>query len=148
MADIVSPSVRSRMMAGIKSKNTRPEMLIRRQLHGMGFRYRLHSKQLPGKPDIIFPKYHAVIFVHGCFWHGHDCSLFKWPSSNKEFWKNKINSNRERDISNKQKLQAASWRVAIVWECAIRKLGGRDKGLAQNLADWLVSNSEYLEIGN
>lgn len=148
MADIVSPSVRSRMMAGIKSKNTRPEMLIRRQLHGMGFRYRLHSKQLPGKPDIIFPKYHAVIFVHGCFWHGHDCSLFKWPSSNKEFWKNKINSNRERDISNKQKLQAASWRVAIVWECAIRKLGGRDKGLAQNLADWLVSNSEYLEISN
>ena len=148
MADIVSPSVRSRMMSGIKSKNTRPEMVIRRQLHGMGFRYRLHSKQLPGKPDIIFPKYHAVIFVHGCFWHGHDCSLFKWPSSNIEFWKNKINSNRERDISNKQKLQAASWRVAIVWECAIRKSGAYDKGLTQNLADWLVSNSDYLEIGN
>lgn len=148
MADIVSPSVRSRMMSGIKSKNTRPEMLIRRQLHGMGFRYRLHSKHLPGKPDIIFPKYHAVIFIHGCFWHGHDCSLFKWPSSNTEFWKNKINSNRERDIRNKQKLQASSWRVAIVWECAIRKSGNCDKGLAQNLADWLASNSDYLEIGS
>ncbi len=148
MADIVSPSVRSRMMSGIKSKNTSPEMIIRRQLHGMGFRYRLHGKKLPGKPDIIFPKYHAVIFVHGCFWHGHDCSLFKWPSSNTEFWKNKINSNRERDVSNKQKLQADSWRVAIVWECAIRKSGACDKGLAQNLADWLVSNSNYLEIDN
>lgn len=148
MADIVSPAVRSRMMSGIKSKNTKPEIILRKQLHGMGFRYRLHDRRLPGTPDMVFPKYHAVIFVHGCFWHGHDCPLFKWPSSNTEFWKNKINSNRKRDVGNKQKLQAANWRVAIVWECAIRKLGDCDKWLAKYLADWLTSNSDYLEIGN
>ena len=97
MADIVDKKTRSKMMAGIKGKNTKPEMLIRKALFAKGLRYRLHDKNLPGKPDLVFPKYKAVIFVQGCFWHGHDCHLFKWPTSNKEYWRNKINRNREVD---------------------------------------------------
>lgn len=146
MADIVSPAVRSRMMAGIKSKNTKPEIIIRKQLYGMGFRYRLHDRRLPGTPDLVFPKYHAAIFIHGCFWHGHECSIFKWPSSNTEFWKNKINANKERDNGNKKRLQESGWRIAIVWECAVRKSGHTGQGVAQKLADWLSSDSAWLEV--
>lgn len=147
MADIVSQTVRSRMMAGIKCKNTRPEIVIRKQLHALGFRYLLHDRRLPGTPDMVLPKYHAAIFIHGCFWHGHGCSIFKWPSSNTEFWKNKINSNIARDNSNKQKLLIASWRIAIVWECAIRKSEHEEQGVAQKLAYWLSGEAGYLEIG-
>ena len=148
MADIVSPSVRSRMMSGIKSKNTKPEIILRKQLHGMGFRYRLHDRRLPGTPDMVFPKYHAVIFIHGCFWHGHECHIFKWPSSNTEFWKNKINANKERDNGNKQQLLDAGWRIAIVWECAIRKSGYTGQAVARKLADWLSGDSAWLEVAN
>lgn len=146
MADVVSPSVRSRMMAGIRSKDTRPEIVLRRLLHGMGFRYRLHDKRLPGKPDIVFPKYHAVIFVHGCFWHGHRCNLFKWPSSNREFWENKINSNIKRDEINKNLLKNTGWRVAIIWECAMRKNGYTGDEVSKLLGNWLKSDSDCLEI--
>src|SRR3954470_16295918 len=90
MADVVSSGVRSRMMAGIRGTNTAPEMILRRALHAEGFRYRLHDRRLPGKPDMVFPRHHAVIFAHGCFWHGHDCHLFKWPSTRPEFWQTKI----------------------------------------------------------
>ncbi|APO69767.1 very short patch repair endonuclease Vsr protein (plasmid) [Rhizobium gallicum] len=120
MADIVTPEVRSRMMAGIRGKNTKPELTLRRGLHAAGFRFRLHDVTLPGKPDIVFPKYRAVLFAHGCFWHGHDCHLFKWPSSRPEFWQAKIHRNREVDALASAALQAAGWRQGIVWECALK----------------------------
>lgn len=104
MADTVPPDVRSRMMAGIKAKDTKPELIIRRGLHAMGFRFRLHAKGLPGKPDLVLRKYRAVIFVNGCFWHGHECVLFKWPKSRADFWREKINRNRHNDRVNSAKL--------------------------------------------
>jgi len=108
------------MMAGIRSKNTRPELVVRKALHSLGFRYRLHDPSLPGKPDLIFPRYKAVILVHGCFWHGHDCHLFKWPASRKEFWKRKITRNQQKDSQNLMALRKNGWRVMTVWECALK----------------------------
>ena len=147
MADVVDPATRSRMMSGIRGKDTKPEMLIRRGLHARGFRYRLHCKDLPGKPDLCFPKYRAVIFVHGCFWHGHDCHLFKWPKTRPDFWREKIGRNREVDQRAVGLLEATGWRVAIVWECALKGSG------KQSLADvidtcqtWLHSSESRLEI--
>lgn len=126
--DIVSPEKRSRMMAGIRGKNTGPEMIVRKELFRRGFRYRLHAKQLPGKPDLVFPKYRTVIQVNGCFWHGHDCSLFKWPKSNREFWKKKIGSNIERDRRNLGNLEKEGWRVITVWECALKNKNNDETG--------------------
>jgi DNA mismatch endonuclease (patch repair protein) len=120
MADIVSPEKRSLMMAGIRGKNTKPELIIRRGLHRLGYRFRLHDKRLPGKPDIVLPKYRAVIQVQGCFWHGHECHLFKLPSSRPDFWKDKITGNKERDARNLQALEEIGWRVLMIWECALR----------------------------
>lgn len=120
MVDIVDNQTRSRMMAGIRSKNTKPELSIRKALHSRGYRYRLHVKNLPGKPDMVFPKYSAVIFVNGCFWHGHDCHLFRIPKSNVNFWKNKISRNKELDDFAVTKLISMKWRVGIVWECALK----------------------------
>ena len=108
------------MMSGIRGKDTIPELLIRKALFAKGFRYRLHDRRLPGKPDLVFPKYDAVIFIHGCFWHGHDCHLFKWPSTRPEFWKNKINRNREVDERNYKKIKEDGWRILTIWECAIK----------------------------
>ena len=107
-------------MAGIRGKNTKPELIIRSGLHHLGFRFRLHDKRLPGKPDLAFPKYRAVIQVQGCFWHGHDCHLFKWPSTRPEFWKAKITGNRERDVRNLQALEEIGWRALMIWECALK----------------------------
>lgn len=120
MTDVVSPEVRSRMMTGIRGKNTRPELLIRKCLHGRGFRYRLHDNKLPGKPDIVLPRYRAVILIHGCFWHGHDCHLFKWPSSNKIFWREKITKNKTMDEQTEFVLLMSGWRVLTIWECALK----------------------------
>jgi DNA mismatch endonuclease (patch repair protein) len=106
MADVVTPDVRSRMMSGIRSTGTRPEMILRRGLHRAGFRYRLHVRNLPGKPDLVFPRYNAVIFAHGCFWHGHDCHLFKWPSTRRDFWQAKIARNRVVDARSEAALTA------------------------------------------
>lgn len=133
VTDVVDPSTRSRMMSGIKGKNTRPEIIVRQALHRAGFRFRLHRKDLPGKPDIVLPKYHAVIFVHGCFWHGHDCRYFKVPKTRTEFWLNKIMANARRDRMQKDALESAGWTVLTVWECEIR-----DK------TDWLSPLSEKL----
>lgn len=134
------------MMSGIRGKNTRPELLIRKALHARGFRYRLHC-DLPGKPDICLPKHRAVIFVHGCFWHGHGCHLFKWPSTRPEFWKAKIDRNCEVDRATEERLTAAGWRVATIWECALK---GRSRlaldEVVQSCADWLVSDRERLVI--
>jgi DNA mismatch endonuclease (patch repair protein) len=136
MADVVSPEVRSRMMSGIRGKDTKPEMIVRRGLHARGFRFRLHDKRLPGKPDLVFPKYHAVIFVHGCFWHGHGCHLFKWPKTREAFWREKIEGNQERDAEINQQLMRTGWRVIEIWECALK--GKTDAELEE-----IVTASEY-----
>jgi DNA mismatch endonuclease (patch repair protein) len=120
LPDVVDRQTRSQMMAGIKGKNTKPELMIRRGLHRMGFRYRLHDKSLPGKPDMVFKKYHAVIQVQGCFWHGHDCHLFKWPSTRGKFWKDKIGGNRARDERNRAALDERGIRTLEIWECALK----------------------------
>lgn len=108
------------MMSGIRGKNTRPELLIRKGLHARGFRYRLHDRKLPGKPDLVFPGRKAVIFVNGCFWHGHDCHLFKWPASRPDFWQGKIEDNRRRDAEIRKRLQDVGWRSLVIWECAVK----------------------------
>jgi DNA mismatch endonuclease (patch repair protein) len=147
MADIVDKYTRSRMMSGIRGTNTEPEIRIRCLLHRRGFRFRLHVKDLPGKPDIVLPRYHAVVFVHGCFWHGHDCHLFKMPSTRPEFWQTKICRNRENDRRAIETLFAAGWRIAIIWECAMK---GRqrlsDDILIEHLALWLRNKSDKLEL--
>ena len=147
MADIVTPEVRSRMMSGIRSKNTRQEVVIRRALHAAGFRYRLHRRDLPGTPDITLPRYHAVIFVHGCFWHGHDCPLFRLPSTNGARWAIKIEGNQRRDTDAVQRLLTTGWRVCTVWECAMRgTLRKTLEHIIEAVSEWLVSNVDYLEI--
>ncbi|WP_083340788.1 very short patch repair endonuclease [Chromobacterium amazonense] len=151
MTDIVDKTTRSRMMSGIRSKNTRPEVLIRKALHAQGFRYRLHQRGLPGKPDLCFPKYKAVILIHGCFWHGHTCRYFKIPQTRTDFWLDKINGNRQRDTRQLMQLKQAGWRVLVVWECTIRKKHLQTKDmLIDCIANWLIMgncDSQIDEIG-
>jgi DNA mismatch endonuclease, patch repair protein len=145
MVDIVDTSVRSRMMAGIKRANTRPELELRRALHAAGYRYRLHSAKLAGKPDIVLPRYRAVIFVHGCFWHRHDgCRYATTPATRTAFWKKKFAANVRRDARNQSDLQARSWRVAIVWECSIKHIGCSD--ITRRLTEWLAGEIDRTEI--
>lgn len=119
--DIVDPQTRSQMMAAIKGKNTSPELVVRRYLHSRGFRYRLHRKELPGKPDLVFPKYRLVVFVHGCFWHRHEhCFYATSPATRKEFWRNKLDSNVARDRRQQAELIDSGWRVLVVWECGLK----------------------------
>ena len=145
--DVVSKNTRSRMMSGIRGKNTKPELIIRRQLHALGFRYKLHDSRLLGKPDMVFPKYNAVIFVNGCFWHGHDCHLFKWPSSRKKFWYDKITHTKEKDKENINSLLEDGWRVLEIWECALK---GKKKlclnVVIEQASSWLKSKGKYLVI--
>ncbi|MGB8684288.1 MAG: very short patch repair endonuclease [Candidatus Binatus sp.] len=147
MADIVSRAVRSRMMAGIRSKNTRPEILIRYELFARGYRYRLHVSTLPGKPDLVFPKLRAVIFVHGCFWHRHACPLFKWPSTNVTFWRTKILGNCAVDRRVLKQLKIADWRVLTIWECSLKgaKRAEIDR-VVKAATQWLDSHSRVAEI--
>lgn len=121
MADNHTKEERSRNMSHIRSSNTKPEEKVRKYLFSKGFRYRKNVRKLPGCPDIVLPKYHAVIFVNGCFWHKHDCPRFVWPSSNKEYWIPKINKNVERDEKNHQLLKEQGWNVIVVWECELKK---------------------------
>jgi DNA mismatch endonuclease (patch repair protein) len=147
MADVVAPQVRSRMMAGIRGKNTKPEMIIRRGLHQRGFRFLVHDRRLPGKPDLVFPKWRAAIFVNGCFWHGHDCHLFKWPSTRTEFWREKIKQTLVRDQEALVRLLDGGWRVAEVWECALKgstKLSEYE--ILDQCASWLRSAKPNLVI--
>ncbi len=120
MVDVHSPEQRSFNMSQIRSKNTRPEMIVRKWLWTNGYRYRLHRNDLPGKPDIVLSKYHTVIFIHGCFWHRHGCQYTTFPSSRKEFWQKKFESNIQRDITNQKNLEKAGWNVLILWECEIK----------------------------
>lgn len=147
MTDVVSPETRSRMMSGIQGKDTKPEVIIRKALHREGFRYRLHVKSLPGQPDLVFPKYNAVIEVNGCFWHGHDCHLFKWPSTRPEFWRKKILGNKARDSKNMAELEALGWRVLTVWECAVKgKFRQPFEKMMSTIIGWLTSNQDSSEI--
>lgn len=120
--DIWDKKKRSEVMSKIRSKNTKPEVLLRKALFAKGFRFRINYKKLPGKPDIVLPKYKTVIFVHGCFWHGHDnCAIFHIPKSNVEYWENKITRNKERDMMNIEKNISLGWKVFVIWECEITK---------------------------
>ncbi len=121
MADRMNKEQRHRCMSHIKGRDTKPELLVRRYLWRHGFRYRLYDKRLPGKPDIIMRKWKTVIFVNGCFWHGHECDKFRLPKSNTQFWRNKIDTNRNRDRLNNCKLRLLGFRVITIWECELSK---------------------------
>lgn len=118
--DTVSAETRSRMMAGIRSANTAPERTVRSRLHRAGFRFTLHPRGLPGRPDIVLPRWSTVVFVHGCFWHGHRCRLFRLPATNAEFWRAKIEANRQRDKKVLRALRKLGWHVEVVHECELR----------------------------
>lgn len=121
MADPMTPQQRHNCMAAIRSKNTKPEMIVRRYIHALGLRYGLHNRRLPGTPDIVLRRLKTVIFVHGCFWHGHrECRNFKMPTTRNDFWSTKIKRNRSRDESAVQKLTEMGWNVIVVWECELR----------------------------
>ncbi len=136
MADVMTPEQRSRAMAQVRSKNTKPEMRVRSLLHRMGFRFRLHRRDLPGTPDLVLPKHRAAIFVHGCFWHAHPgCARATVPATRVEFWTGKLARNVERDAQKLRALQAAGWRVLVVWECEIRDAEALETRLKAFLAE-------------
>ncbi|OHC91350.1 MAG: very short patch repair endonuclease [Sphingomonadales bacterium GWF1_63_6] len=136
MVDRLTPDQRRLNMSRVRAKHTRPEMTVRRLLHSLGFRYRLHRSDLPGRPDIVLPRYRATIFVHGCFWHGHDCSLFRMPATRTEFWAAKIAANRRRDGDAVLRLRDRDWRSLLIWECALR---GRGRLPADTLTDRITA---------
>ena len=134
MPDILTPEQRSRNMSRVRSRDTKPEMQVRRLVYAMGYRYRLHRRDLPGRPDLVFPGRRKVIFVHGCFWHQHDgCRKASLPQTRREFWAHKLTMNRKRDESNLELLHALGWAVLVVWECETRTT----EALAQCLSDFL-----------
>lgn len=148
MTDIVDPATRHRMMASIKGRNTKPEMIVRSGLHRMGYRFRLHAKELPGKPDLVLPRLKAVIEVRGCFWHGHQCPLFRWPGTRTAFWRDKIIANIERDTRNREALLADGWRLAEVWECQLKGRGRKNPDqIIKSLAHFLESDVAFVSLG-
>jgi len=134
------------MMARIRAKDTKPEMFVRRALHAAGYRYSLHSRKLPGRPDLVMRKHRAVVFVHGCFWHGHDCRYFRLPGTRTEFWAAKIEANRARDARAVSELLEAGWRVAVVWECIQRNREGTADDVAAAVSSWLEGSEQMLEL--
>lgn len=134
-------------MAAIRGRNTRPELILRKALHARGYRYRLHASDLPGKPDLVLPRWRAVIFVNGCFWHGHDCPAFIWPKTREEFWRQKIGRNMARDADNSHVLKLSGWRIAVVWECALKGKGRLPlPEVIDSLAAWLSSDRSFLSV--
>jgi DNA mismatch endonuclease, patch repair protein len=148
MADVVDRAVRSRMMSGIRATDTEPERFLRKGLHARGFRFRIHDPKLPGKPDIVLPKFHAVIAVNGCFWHGHGCRFCKMPVSNATFWAEKLQKNVRRDERNLSLLLESGWRCLVVWECAVRRARKEQSpfDLVGLTASWLISSGVAAEI--
>lgn len=135
-------------MAAVRARDTKPELMIRRALHGAGLRYRLNVRDLPGKPDIVLPRYRAVVFVHGCFWHRHECDLFRWPESRTEFWRDKLDGNAVRDRNASEALDKAGWRQAVIWECALKGRKKRDfQDTMQRLIAWIRSDEQAITIG-
>lgn len=134
-------------MAAIRGSHTKPEIQIRKAMHAAGLRYRLHVRDLPGKPDLVFPKYKAVIFVNGCFWHHHDCHLFRWPGTRTEFWRAKIDRNVANDARAETALLQSGWRIATVWECALKGRARLDQECAmRSLAEWVQSDQKTITI--
>jgi DNA mismatch endonuclease, patch repair protein len=150
VADVHTPKQRSYNMSCIKGKNTKPELVIRSELHKRGFRFRLHSKRLPGKPDIVLPKYKAVIFVNGCFWHYHNCKLFKMPQTRTEWWRKKLEKTRSTDRVNIKRLLKTGWKVLVIWECSFASKKNYDKDntkvVVDSLTGWLRGDINYHEI--
>ncbi len=146
MPDVVDKLTRSQMMSGIRSQNTKPEIIIRKALHARGFRYSLHPKGMPGKPDIVMPKWRVAVFVHGCFWHKHGCSLSKMPAANADFWKQKLEGNQSRDARVLGALAASGWRTATIWECAVRGKHAlvRLPHVLDELADWIRDHPDSM----
>ena len=138
MADVFDVEKRSAVMALIKGRNTKPEILVRQMLHRLGFRFRLHRKDLPGTPDIVLPKYRTAIFVSGCFWHGHDCPRGKRPADNADFWNTKIDKNIQRDERTRKELEGLGWRVLVIWTCSLKK--SKIDELATMLTDFLQND--------
>lgn len=146
--DVHDQQTRSRNMAAVRARDTKPEMMIRKVLHASGLRYRLNLRDLPGKPDIVFPRHRAVVFVHGCFWHRHECDLFRWPESRTEFWRDKLNANATRDMKAAEALGRAGWRRAVIWECALKGRKKRDfQDTMQRLIAWIRSDEQTITIG-
>jgi len=141
LVDVLTPDQRRLNMSRIRGKHTKPELILRQGLHARGLRFRLHRGDLPGRPDLVFPGHRALILVHGCFWHGHGCSLFKWPKTDPAFWKTKISRNAERDRKALAALKADGWRVIVVWECALK---GRRR---RELPDVLTSVEAFVRNG-
>lgn len=144
MADTVDKKTRSQIMARVHGKNTSPELVLRKALFAIGFRYRLHAANLPGKPDLAFPRYRAVVFMNGCFWHWHGCIRSRMPSDNADYWKTKIELTRKRDRAHYAKLLAAGWRVMVVWECALNKSSAAEA--ARLAGDWLKGHEAFCII--
>ncbi len=146
--DTVDKTVRSRIMASVRQRDTGPEMRLRRALHRLGLRYRVHDRKLPGSPDLVFPRFHAVLFVHGCFWHVHGCKYSTIPSTRREFWAEKFAANRARDKRDIDLLLADGWRVLTVWECALKgKRNHPEETVALRVAGWLRGTRRRGEIG-
>ncbi len=146
MTDVVSASVRSRMMSGIRGKDSRPELQVRRILFAAGYRFRLHRRDLPGTPDIVLPGRRIAIFVQGCFWHAHQgCKYAKLPSTRQEFWRAKLHANVERDQRALQALLSMGWRVLWIWECATRSAQDQQR-IKERILDWMSSESSFGEI--
>lgn len=136
-------------MSRIRGKNTGIEIMLRKALHARGFRYRLHRRDLPGSPDLVFPSRQALIFVHGCFWHGHGCHLFRYPSANAGFWRSKIETNAARDRRNLETLLGSGWRVLTVWECALRGKGHlKSDVVVAECEQWLYSSEPSCELAS
>lgn len=147
MADIVDVAKRSRMMAGIRERDTKIEVSIRKALHARGFRYRTNVRGLPGRPDIVLHRWGVVIQVHGCFWHAHDCGLCKIPATRPDFWREKLGGNQARDRRNRQALLDAGWRVATVWECTVRGKGSDAPVIVAEALDvWIRGDERTIEL--
>lgn len=148
MTDVVDRETRSRMMAGIRGRDTRPEMALRRALHARGFRYRLHGADLPGRPDLVFPRHRAVVFVHGCFWHRHPgCRYATTPATREAFWSAKFDANVARDRAVQGALASMGWRVGVAWECGLRSRGNAEQA-ADVVAAWLRGGETSLDHGH
>ncbi len=140
--DSVDKKTRSRIMSSVGRKDTAPEMELRRSLHKIGLRYRLHDKRLAGSPDIVFPRFEAVVFVHGCFWHRHGCKATTTPATNVAFWREKFDANVARDRRDIAILRHAGWRVAVVWQCSLKGQGSDPDAVAEFLREWLLSGEK------
>ncbi len=147
MADVLTPEQRRHNMSRIRGRDTKPELLVRRGLHARGLRFRLHRRDLPGSPDLVFPRFRVVVFVHGCFWHGHGCHLFTMPATRRDFWTQKIGRNAERDNQALEALRAKGWRVLTVWECALRGRSQLEPGsVLQAIERFISGRAQQVDI--